>query len=346
MKNWMVYGVNGYSGQLIIERAVMLGMKPLLAGRNQSKVAALAEQYGLSYRIFSIDDIPVDALTDVDLVLNCAGPFSQTAKEMVSACLVQKCHYLDITGEIDVFEWVASQHATALQQGVILCPGVGFDVIPTDCLAIMLKKALPDATHLALGFDSRSGFSPGTAKTSVEALPQGGKIRVSGVLKSVPLAFETRLIDFGAGEKLAMTIPWGDVATAYRSTRIPNIAVYIPASQGLIKRLRRLNWIKWALSWSWVQNMLKANVDKKVKGPTKKQRDTLKTQVWGEVINSSGETKTMRMTVANGYQLTAEGAVYVVQQLLKGTDQAGYFTPGMLMGDQLIMQCSSSSEVH
>jgi short subunit dehydrogenase-like uncharacterized protein len=95
----------------------------------------------------------------------------------------------------------------------VICPGVGFDVVPTDCVAAALKAALPDATHLALGFDSRSGFSPGTAKTSVEGLAQGGKVRQDGRIISVPLAYKTRRIDFGDGEKLAMTIPWGDVST-------------------------------------------------------------------------------------------------------------------------------------
>ena len=119
-----------------------------------------------------------------------------------------------------------------------MCPGVGFDVIPTDCLAATLKAALPDATHLALGFDSRSGFSPGTAKTSVEGLAQGGKIRRDGKIVVVPLAYKTRRIDFGDGEKLAMTIPWGDVSTAFHTTGIPNIEVYIPGSPAMVAQVR------------------------------------------------------------------------------------------------------------
>ena len=90
---------------------------------------------------------------------------------------------------------------------MVLCPGVGFDVIPTDCVAAALKAELRDATHLALGFDSRSGFSPGTVKTSVEGLAQGGKVRRYGLIVSVPLAYKVRRIDFGDGEKEAMTIP-------------------------------------------------------------------------------------------------------------------------------------------
>ncbi len=340
----MIYGATGYSGQLIVAQALAKGFQPMVAGRSESKVKALADKHNLPFRFFDVNDIQ-DALKDVDLVINCAGPFSQTADQMMSACMDSGCHYLDITGEIDVFELARSWHKKAQESGVILCPGVGFDVIPTDCLAMMLHQALPDASSLTLGFDSRSGFSPGTAKTSVEALPHGGKVRKNGVLTTVPLAFKTRKIDFGAGEKLAMTIPWGDLATAYCSTGIGNIEVYIPASPRLVKRLKRLNKIRGLLGWSWVQKFLKKRIEKSVKGPSEDQRKSLTTCVWGEVSNEQGQVKTMRLNVANGYQITAEGAVYVAAQLLNGTEQAGYFTPGQLLGADLILNCSEQSQV-
>lgn len=346
MTNWMIYGATGYSGQLIVEEAVRKGLKPIVAGRSEQKVSQLAEKYDLPFRVFDVNHIQTADMADCDLVLNCAGPFSQTAKQVMKACMESGCHYLDITGEVDVFEQASEWHQKAEKAGVVLCPGVGFDVIPTDCLAVMLKEKMPDATQLTLGFDSRSGFSPGTAKTSVEALPQGGKVRANGLLKKVPLAYKTRKIDFGAGEKLAMTIPWGDLATAFRSTEIGNIEVYIPASPGLVKKMRRMNWFKGLLGFSWVQNLMKRKVDQNVKGPSEKQRNELVTHVWGEVTNKKGESKAMRMQVPNGYQLTAEGAVYVAEKLLANQKPpSGYFTPAMLLGPQLILKCSKESQV-
>ena len=338
---WMIYGATGYSGQVIVERAVKAGMSPIVAGRSEGKVKALAEQHGLDHRVFDIQALDKsDALiSGVDLVLNCAGPFSQTAEVMIQACLKQQAHYLDITGEIAVFELAASLDQAAKDRGVVLCPGVGFDVIPTDCVAATLKAMLPDATHLALGFDSRSGFSPGTAKTSVEALPQGGKIRTDGVITTVPLAAKTRKIDFGAGEKLAMTIPWGDVSTAYHNTGIPNIEVYIPASPGLVKQLKRMNWVKPILGLGLVQKFLKSRVDKKVKGPDAATREKLTTHVWGEVHNAAGEVKTYRIQVANGYEVTADGSVLVAQALLgEQANASGYHTPSTLLGAELVEQ--------
>jgi short subunit dehydrogenase-like uncharacterized protein len=229
-KPWMIYGANGYTGELIAREAVSRGLKPMLAGRTAAKVEPLAAGLGLQARVFNLGDaVARTSVEGMGLVLHCAGPFSATAAPMMAACLAAHAHYLDITGEISVFEHAQTLDAAARAAGIVICPGVGFDVIPTDCVAAALKAALPDATHLALGFDSRSGFSPGTAKTSVEGLAQGGKVRQDGRIVSVPLAYKTRRIDFGDGEKLAMTIPWGDVSTAYATTGIPNIEVYIPA---------------------------------------------------------------------------------------------------------------------
>ena len=214
---WMIYGANGYTGELIARAAVSRGLKPVLAGRSRDKVQALARELGLEARVFSLED-EVRLLAQIkghDLVLHCAGPFSATAAPMMEACLRANAHYLDITGEIAVFEHAQSLNDRARAAGVVICPGVGFDVVPTDCVAAALKNAMPDATHLALGFDSRSSISPGTAKTSIEGMTQGGKVRRDGKIISVPLAYRVRRIDFGAGEKLAMTIPWGDVSTAW-----------------------------------------------------------------------------------------------------------------------------------
>jgi short subunit dehydrogenase-like uncharacterized protein len=344
MSGWMIYGANGYTGELIAREAKRRGLTPVLAGRSGGKVAALASELGLEHRAFPLDDAQAAAeqLRGIGLVLHCAGPFSATAAPMIEACLRAGAHYLDITGEIAVFELAQSRNADAQKAGVVLCPGVGFDVIPTDCVAATLKKALPDATHLALGFDSRSGFSPGTAKTSVEGLAQGGKVRQDGKLVSVPLAAKVRKINFGDGEKLAMTIPWGDVSTAYHSTGIPNIEVYIPGSPGMIANAKRANHFRWLLGLGFVQNMIKNRIGKTVKGPDEQLRAKLPTHVWGEATNARGEKKTARIRTANGYSLTVTGSLAVVEFLLKNKPVGGSYTPSKLVGADLVTMLPDS----
>jgi len=215
-------------------------------------------------------------------------------------------------------------------------------VIPTDCVALALKQALPDATHLALGFDSRSGFSPGTAKTSVEGLAQGGKVRRDGRIVNVPLAYKVRRIDFGGGEKSAMTIPWGDVSTAYHTTGIPNIEVFIPGSPGMIANAKRANYIRPLLGLGFVQRLLKARIEKTVKGPSEEKRASMPTFVWGEARNAQGETRTARIRTANGYSLTITGALTVVEYLLANEVPGNAYTPARLLGADLVTRLPES----
>lgn len=341
---WMIYGANGYTAELIAREAVRRGFKPVLAGRSREKIETLASELELEVRAFGLDDATQVAqqIKDHCLVLNCAGPFSATAKPMMEACLQARAHYLDITGEIAVFELAQSLDAQARATNIVLCPGVGFDVIPTDCVAAALKAALPDATHLALGFDSRSGMSPGTAKTSVEGLAQGGKVRRDGKIVTVPLAFKVRRIDFGDGEKDAMTIPWGDVSTAYYSTGIPNIEVFIPGSPAMIANAKRANWFRPFLGLSWVQKLLKAHIAKTVKGPSEEKRARMLTFVWGEASNARGEKKVARIRTANGYSLTITGSLAVVEHLMKNKAAGGAYTPSKLVGADLVTRLPES----
>jgi len=338
----MIYGANGYSGELIARHAKDKGMNPILAGRNQQSIKNLAKELSCDYKIFDLSDQNqiVENLKNISVVIHCAGPFSATAEPMIKACLNSATHYLDITGEIAAFEMAQSYGPQAKQAGIVLCPGVGFDVIPTDCLASQLKELMPDATHLALGFDSKSGFSPGTAKTSVEGLSKGGRIRKDGQIIQVPLAFKTRKIDFGAGEKLAMTIPWGDVSTAHFTTDIPNIEVYIPASPKLVKKLKWMNYIRPLLSLGFIQNFLKKRIDKNIKGPSEKTRAKLNTSLWGEVRNAKGESQQLRLSCSNGYTLTMTGGVRMVEHTLN-TNKSGYFTPSTLVNNQLLKEIDS-----
>jgi short subunit dehydrogenase-like uncharacterized protein len=344
---WMLYGANGYTGELIAREAARRGLAPLLAGRSGVKVGQLARELGLEARAFPLDGTPATAagLQGVGLVLSCAGPFSATAAPMMSACLDAHAHYLDITGEIAVFELAQARSSAARAADVVLCPGVGFDVVPTDCIALALKEALPAATHLALGFDAMSAFSRGTARTMAEGLGQGGCVRRDGVLTRVPLGFRQRHIDFGAGAKLAVTIPWGDVSTAFHTTGIPNIEVYVPLSPGRVAALRRLNYVRWLLGLGPVQSLLRSRIDRAPPGPDEQQRAATPTHVWGEARDAAGGIRTARLVTANGYTVTMHAALGVVERLLAGPAPAGATTPARLMGTRFVETLPGSGRI-
>lgn len=342
-KQLMIYGAYGYTGELIARQAVADGLKPVLSGRNGAKVGALAQTLGLAARPFDLArDAIAGQLADIDVVLHCAGPFSATAQPMIEACIATGTHYLDITGEIGVFEYLFSRHQAAADAGSVICSGVGFDVVPTDCVAACLAEDMPDATELALGFDSRSGFSPGTAKTTVEGLADGGKVRREGHIQTVPLAADRRRIDFGNGEKDATTIPWGDVSTAYHSTGIANISVYMPMPPARITQMKRMNWVRPLLGLSPVQSFLKSRAAK-VAGPDAAKRERATTHVWGEVRNAQGSRRVARIHVANGYTVTVHASLVVARHLLNQDAPAGgAYTPSMLMGRQFVEQLPGS----
>ncbi|GMG88534.1 saccharopine dehydrogenase family protein [Biformimicrobium ophioploci] len=344
----MIYGANGYTGTLLAREAVSRGYSPLLAGRNAQKLAPLAEELNLPAMAIALDDDDAlaNALREIDIVIHCAGPFSATAEPMMRACIATGTHYQDITGEMQVYMLGHSLHEQAKQAGIVLCPGTGFDVIPTDCLARALSDAMPGATHLTLGFDSDSRLSPGTAKTSVESLGVGGAVRRNGEIEIIGHAEKERTIDFGRGEKFAIAIPWGDVATAFYSTGIPNIEVYIPLSPRKAKQMRRLNWLRPLLRTGFIQNFLKGKIEKSVRGPSAEKRAGLKTWVWGEVRNDRrGERKVGQVTTANGYDVTVYGCLAVMDFLANYQGEGGYFTPATLCGPGLVEQLPGSSEI-
>ncbi|HLV48107.1 MAG TPA: saccharopine dehydrogenase NADP-binding domain-containing protein [Aliidiomarina sp.] len=334
---WMIYGAYGYTGELITHYAKRMGYSPVLAGRSKAKLESFAERVSLEARVFDLTESALkEHLQDIDLVVHCAGPFSVTAEPMMKACIATGTHYLDITGELEVFELAHSLRNEAEEAGVVLCPGVGFDVIPTDCIAARLKSQMPNATHLKLGFDSRSRMSRGTIKTSVQRLGEGGAVRKDSKIINVPLAYKTEEINFGDGKKLAMTIPWGDVSTAFYTTGVPNIEVYVPASPKLVKRLKRLNHFRWFFRLNIVRNWLANKANKQPAGPELKEREKHATWVWGEISNEHGDTIALREKVVNGYTLTSRGAVELAIYVLRNQLKPGFYTPSRLYGAKLI----------
>lgn len=344
--DWMIYGANGYSGALIAREAKNRGQTPILAGRNAPHIAALRDELHLPARVFSLDSPAAieKALRGVSLLLNCAGPFSQTALPLMRACIAARVHYLDITGEIAVFESAHRLDADAKAAGVVVCPGVGFDVVPTDCIALMLKRALPDATELSLGFDMTArNMSKGTAKTFVEGMGKSGMVRREGLLVEFPIGRGQRRIDFGRGERLAMPIPWGDVSTAYYTTGIPNITVYAPVSPGsaAIARLNRL--FAPLLRSAAIQNWLKSRAEKNVTGPDATTRGANRCWVWGEAKDAQGHRKTVRIVTLEGYALTIVAALAIAEHVLAKACPAGFCTPAALMGADFILTLPGTS---
>jgi short subunit dehydrogenase-like uncharacterized protein len=341
MQKLMIYGANGYSGELIARAAKIRGMRPILAGRNAAQVQALGAELKFDTRVFALDQID---LSDIDVLLHCAGPFSSTAAPMLQACLKQRTHYLDITGEIDVFLAAQALHSKAQDAGIVICPGVGFDVVPTDCLALMLKQKMPDADQLVLAFHAEGGMSRGTTLTSIEGLKGGGRARIDGELRTVPSAWKVRDFSFAPNKiRRAMTIPWGDVVTAHYSTGIANIEVYMSAPRAFINIARLTRWLKPILQYTPLPALLKWRTRQGAAGPDAATRARSRTYVFGEVKNANQQLQA-RLLLPNGYELTVDAALSVAQFLLDGkANTCGYTTPSMLCGADFVLQLQNTA---
>ncbi len=339
----LIYGSTGYTGRLIVAEALAHGLRPILAGRNSQMVRAQAEPLGLEWRVARLDT-PAElgaALAGTSAVLHCAGPFVHTWGAMADACLRARAHYLDITGEIAVFEGLARRDAEARAAGIMLLPGVGFDVVPSDCLASHLARRLPNAVHLSLAFRALGGASRGTLTTMVENLGSPGAVRRDGKIVAVPQAWRTRRIDFGDGKlRDATTIPWGDVATAYYSTGIPNIEVYISMRPALRRAAIASRWLGPVLRSGIVRRTLTAWLRRGASGPSEVERNRGASLLWGEAVAANGDRVETRLRGASGYVMTAQTAVHLAMKALSGNAPSGFQTPSRAYGPDVILEIS------
>ncbi|MEP6788854.1 MAG: saccharopine dehydrogenase NADP-binding domain-containing protein, partial [Acidobacteriota bacterium] len=335
---FLIYGAYGYTGELITRFAAERGLKPILAGRNEAKIAELAAKYGFEHRAFSLNDsAKVDAaLQETDMVLHCAGPFSITSLPMVKACIRNEKHYTDITGEISVFETCAAFDKNAADAGVMVMPGVGFDVVPSDCLAKHLKDRLPTATHLSLAFYGVGRLSHGTAATMTMNVGKGGAIRKDGKITGVKAAWKTREINFGEVTKTGVTIPWGDVSTAFYSTGIPNIEVFTVVPPSNLKMMKMSRYLGWLLATGPFQSYLQKKIP--AGGPSDAEREKGKTLMWGEASDADGNRVEARQQGPEGYTLTAIAALNIAEKILAGNFTPGYQPPAKAYGADLVLE--------
>lgn len=341
----LLYGANGYTGKLIAKLAATYNLQPILAGRTEANIKPLAAELQLPYRIIDLDNKEQleNALSAVKLVLHAAGPYVYTAKQMIEACLQTGVHYIDINGDISVFEMLKKYDAAAKEKSIMVMPGVGFDVVPTDCIALQLKNKMPDATHLKLAFASiGGGLSHGTATTMTGKIGEGGAARENGMIVRKPLGQKGIWVSFGKKNLFVMTIPWGDISTAYTTTGIPNIETYT----GMAPKVYRILKLQWAFNWllrtEFVRNIIRKKIKAKPAGPSDEQRKISSSLVWGEATNPSGEKLTACISCLDGYSLTAHSSLLISKKILDGNFKTGYQTPSGCYGENLIMEVPGS----
>ncbi|RYF80924.1 MAG: hypothetical protein EOO03_17015, partial [Chitinophagaceae bacterium] len=338
---------NGYTGELIARFAAQYGLQPVLAGRRKEAIEPLAQKLGLASKIFDLQDKPalLAALKEVKLIVHCAGPYDHTAKPVVEACLETQTHYIDLNGDLDVFEALKKYDQQAKEKNIMLLPGAGFDVVPTDCLALWLKKKMPDAHQLEIAFAILgSKLSRGTSMTTILKLGEPGAVRKNGIITPEPVGKTGRWVEFatdttgGRKKVFVMSIPWGDVSTAFFSTGIPNIASYTAIPRGVWLFNKGQVLFNWLLRTSFVRGIARWVVNSQSPGPGDAVRDKAVSLIHAEVKDQKGNSEVVNMICPEAYSLTASSMLLVSKKILEGNFKAGYQTPSTAYGEDLVME--------
>lgn len=336
---FLIYGATGFSGRLTLERALSRGLRPMLAGRNAGTLEALAAPHGLEWQAVTLAQKQRlrDVVSGAAVVLNTAGPFAATARPLVDACLATGAHYLDITGEVPVVETMTGRDEEARSRGVMLMPAVGFDVVPSDCLAAHVVRRLPEATLLRFGVDVSSSLSLGSMLTSFSQADDGIPIRRDGRLMTIPPLTATHLFDFGHGPEQALAVSLCDVATAPRSTGVASVEAYMRGSLRLWAALTATRtWGPLLASPIW-RTAVASQASWFAPGPSEQARQEGTAVIVVEATDARGRRACSRLRTPEVYTMTAHTAVAVVERVLGGAARPGFQTPSRVFGPDFVL---------
>ncbi len=334
-----VFGATGYTGRLIAAEAKRRGLPCVLCGRDQPKLAVLADELALPYQAVSLDNAGRlrDVLADASVVLNAAGPFSLTAPLLIEATLAVGVHYLDLTGEVDVVEAAARRHAEAMRRRVMIMPAVGFDVVASDCLARHVADRVRRPRRLRLGIGGLRFVSRGSARTIVEQIGEGVAVRRNGAIVRIVPGSREHWFDFGHGPARSLAVSWADVASAYYSTGIPDIDVYFEATVPLAASLWT-NRFMGRRATGLVRSFLHRQLAYWPEGPTVADRAAGSAVVVAEAEADGGERAWARLRTPEVYTFSALSAVAAVERVIRDDVDIGFQTPSRVWGADFVTE--------
>jgi len=343
----MIYGSTGFTGRLIAKRAIEVGLAPVLAGRDEDRVRRQAEVLGTPWRVVSLDSIEAltEALSDIEAVVNAAGPFVVTAPPMLEACLRARTHYLDVSGELPVFREASGRDSEAARAGVMLMPGAAWSVAATDCLAAHVAGRLPGAKYLRLGMTQSRLYSRGTARSALGLMSSEVVIRRNGRLASVPVGRMERTFDFGEGERTSMALSWPDAATAYHTTGIPNIEAYMEAGAATRVLAPLTARIGEALRFPVLRSVLRLGTSALPEGPSDAARALDRAVIVAEAEDGWRRVSRARLVTTDGYDFTALAAVAIAARVIGGDFELGFQTPGRVYGADLVLGIEGTTRI-
>lgn len=312
MVDLILYGATGYTGSLTARRALEAGLSVILAGRSAEALAALASDLGTPYRCFALDDpAAVEAgLAGTFAVLNCAGPYGQTAAPLMEAALRGGCHYLDVSAEIDSYRWAQNLDARATAAGVMLLPGSGGSVAMLGSLAAHAVARVAEPRSISVALRVSGPMSHGSVLSAAESVTSEVLALQDGRLVSLDAA-PARRFDFGGGavDCFAATLP--DLLTIGQLTGIGDVGTFVHVAGGAFPQ---------------------GDTETLADGPTDEERASHRYQAVAEVVGANGQIVRSRLDTVNGYSFTPLAATEAARRVLAGEMKPGFQTPAELFG--------------
>ena len=155
-----VFGAYGHTGRFVVSELCKRGWTPILSGRDHAKLNAISDAHrGLEMRVATTSDpASLDhAISGAAAVINCAGPFVDTAAPLVEAALRSGIHYLDVAAEQPAVLALFERFAEAARNvGLVVAPAMGFygglgDLLATETMG---GWAEADEICVAVALDS------------------------------------------------------------------------------------------------------------------------------------------------------------------------------------------------
>lgn len=349
-----VFGATGYTGRLVVAELVRRGAKPLVAGRNESKLAALAQEHG-GLPTMTADVTQPQSLGAVAarsrVLINCAGPFVDLGEPVVDAAIQAGSHYLDTTGEQPFVRAVQERDRAARERGVAVVPAHAFEIALADCGAALLSRGYRDIASLEVVYATRFRASQGTKRSALKVLGAEGRCFEGGDLVVEPPARHRRRLELpeGWGEVVAVSFPGAEIVTIPRHTRTRSVRVYLalPRIAGLM--------VPWVvplvrgLARTPVSGLVQRALGSDTSGPAPEVRARARFLIFLEIRGvRAGQARVDKMilTGRDPYGITAcLAAAAALRMCEPGYDARGVLTPAQAFDPEAVLQDASAFDV-
>ncbi|MFP2960311.1 saccharopine dehydrogenase family protein [Myxococcus sp. 1LA] len=218
-----VFGANGHTGRFVVDELLKRGHRVVAMGRDAARLSAAFENAGVELRAADLQDTDalVRALEGVEAIVNCAGPFLDTAEPMVTAALRAKVHYLDVSAEQASAQGLFERFAEAAEAaGTLVLPGVAFYGGFADLLATAAVAEWPEVDELRIGialdawWPTQGTRLTGRRNTVPRVVIEEGKLTLRGETVPTHWDFPTPF-----GQQEVTEVPFSEIVLIHRHLR-------------------------------------------------------------------------------------------------------------------------------